>query len=47
MLFNILEDMLEIFIPKAKADGQVGGLIPHLVQGGFLFYSWNMTLRRK
>ena len=34
MLFNIVADMLAIFISRAKDDGQVGGLIPHLVEGG-------------
>jgi hypothetical protein len=26
--------MLAILIARAKEDGQVGGLIPHLVEGG-------------
>jgi hypothetical protein len=26
--------MLDILIERAKQDGQVGGLIPHLVEGG-------------
>jgi hypothetical protein len=34
MLFNIIADMLAIIINRAKEDGQVGGLIPHLVEGG-------------
>ncbi|XP_047057289.1 uncharacterized protein LOC124663662 [Lolium rigidum] len=34
MLFNIVVDMLAILIERAKGDGQVGGLIPHLVEGG-------------
>jgi hypothetical protein len=34
MLFNIVADMLAIIINRAKDDGQVGGLIPHLVEGG-------------
>ena len=34
MLFNIVVDMLAILIARAKEDGQVGGLIPHLVDGG-------------
>jgi hypothetical protein len=34
MLFNIIADMLAILIERAKEDGQVGGLIPHLVEGG-------------
>jgi hypothetical protein len=34
MLFNIVADMLAILIARAKEDGQVSGLIPHLVEGG-------------
>jgi hypothetical protein len=52
ILFNIVADMLAILIFRAKEDGQVDGLIAHLVDGGFLsynmrmirFYSWNMIL---
>jgi hypothetical protein len=34
ILFNIVADMLAILIARAKEDGQVGGLVPHLVEGG-------------
>jgi hypothetical protein len=34
MLFNIDADMLAILIARAKEDGQIGSLIPHLVEGG-------------
>ena len=34
ILFNIVVDMLAILIGRAKEAGQVGGLIPHLVDGG-------------
>jgi hypothetical protein len=34
ILFNIVTDMLAILIARAKDDGQVIGLIPHLVAGG-------------
>jgi hypothetical protein len=34
ILFNIVVDMLAIIIERAKNDAQVGGLIPHLVEGG-------------
>jgi hypothetical protein len=34
MVFNIVADMLVVLIARAKEDGQVGGLIPHLVEGG-------------
>jgi hypothetical protein len=33
ILFNIIADMLSILIARAKEDGQVGGLVPHLVEG--------------
>ena len=34
ILFNVVVDMLAILVNRAKQDGQVGGLIPHLVEGG-------------
>ena len=34
ILFNIVADMLAVLIGRAKEDGQVGGLIPHLVDRG-------------
>jgi hypothetical protein len=34
MLFNIVADMLAIMIECAKVDGQIEGVIPHLVDGG-------------
>ena len=34
MLFNIVADMLAIMIERAKSDGQIDGVIPHLVDGG-------------
>jgi hypothetical protein len=33
ILFNIVADMLAIMIARAKEDGKVDGLIPHLVNG--------------
>jgi hypothetical protein len=55
MLFNIIADMLAILIARAKEDGQIGSLIPHLVEGGYLFcsmlmtqlFSWSMILRKQ
>jgi hypothetical protein len=52
ILSNQVADMLAILIARAKKDGQVDGLIPHLVDGGFLsynirmirFYSWRTIL---
>ena len=32
ILFNIIADMLAILIKRAKDDGQIRGVIPHLVQ---------------
>ena len=34
ILFNIVVDMLAIMIGRAKEAGQVGGLVPHLVDSG-------------
>jgi hypothetical protein len=34
MLLNIVADMIAILIARAKEDGQVGGLTPHLLEGG-------------
>src|SRR5947207_12106648 len=34
LLFNIVADMLAIFIKRAKEYGQIAGVMPHLVDGG-------------
>ena len=34
ILFNIVVDMLAILIGREKEACQVGGLVPHLVDGG-------------
>jgi hypothetical protein len=34
ILFNIVADMLALLINRAKIDGQIRGLIPHLVDNG-------------
>jgi hypothetical protein len=34
LLFNIVGDMLSILINRAKAHGQVSGVVPHLIDGG-------------
>jgi hypothetical protein len=34
MLFNIVTDMLAIIIECAKADRQIEGVDPHLIDGG-------------
>ena len=54
-LFNIVADMLAIMIERAKEDGQVDGLIPHLVDGGYqyfntpmiLYFSWSMIWKKQ
>jgi hypothetical protein len=46
MLFNIVADMLAIMIERAKNDGLIEGVIPHLVDGGLsiLQYADDMIL---
>jgi hypothetical protein len=34
MLFKIVADMLAILIERAKYDGHIEGVIPHLVDSG-------------
>jgi hypothetical protein len=34
ILFNIVADMLALLINRAKADGQIRGVLPHLVDDG-------------
>jgi hypothetical protein len=34
MLFNIVADMLAVMIERAKTDGQIDGVVNHLVDGG-------------
>jgi hypothetical protein len=34
LLFNLVADMLTLLITQAKEDGQIRGLVPHLVDGG-------------
>ena len=45
LLFNIVADMLTILIGRAKQNGQVDGLVPHLVDGGSL-HSIMLHLRK-
>jgi hypothetical protein len=44
ILFNHVADMLAILIARAKEDGQVEGLISHLVDGGISIYNMLMIL---
>jgi hypothetical protein len=37
MLFNIMANMLTIMIERAKVDGQIKDMIPHLVDVDYLF----------
>ena len=34
MLFNIVADMLAVMIERDKVDGQIDGVVNHLVDGG-------------
>jgi hypothetical protein len=43
MLFNIVANMLAIMIEHAKNDGLIEGVIPHLVDGGYLSFNMPMT----
>jgi hypothetical protein len=43
MLFNIVANMLIIMIEHAKNDGLIEGVIPHLVDGGYLSFNMSMT----
>jgi hypothetical protein len=40
ILFNLIADMLALLIQRAKEDGQVNGLIPHLVDGGIFILKY-------
>jgi hypothetical protein len=44
MLFNIVVDMLAIIIEWAKVDGQIEGVVPHLVDEGLSIRYANDTL---
>jgi uncharacterized protein (DUF952 family) len=37
ILFNSVVDMLAILLARAKEDGQIRGLFPHLVEGGSIY----------
>jgi hypothetical protein len=34
LLFNLVTDMLAVLISRAKYNGQINGLVPHLIEGG-------------
>ena len=54
ILFNIVFDMLAIMIERVKLNGQIEGVVPHLVDGDCLFsnmwmmrfYLWNMKSKK-
>ena len=39
ILFNIVADMLMLFINRAKAEDQLSGVVPHLIEGGLSIYT--------
>jgi hypothetical protein len=44
ILLNTITYMLAILIARAKENWQIGSLVPHLVDGGFLFCNILMIL---
>jgi hypothetical protein len=46
LLFNIVADMLALLIARAKDNGQVEGVIPHLVDNGLsiLLYAYGTVI---
>jgi hypothetical protein len=46
LLFNLIADMLALLICRAKEDGQITSLVPHLVDGGLsiLQYTYDTIL---
>jgi hypothetical protein len=48
ILFKIVADMLVVLINRAKEDGQVSGIILHLVEGGLsILYIMHIASNRK
>ena len=57
LMFNLVADMLAILIARAREDGQISGLIPHLIDDGLSvlqfcsmltirLFLWMIILRR-
>jgi hypothetical protein len=46
LLFNLVADMLTLLIYRAKEDGQITGLIPHLVQDGLSILQYDTIVCR-
>ena len=42
ILFIIVANMLTLFINRAKADNQLGGVVPHLIEGAGVSLSYSM-----
>jgi hypothetical protein len=40
LLFNLVADMLALLISSAKEDGQITGLVPHLIDGGIFILQY-------
>jgi hypothetical protein len=40
ILFNIVTDMLAVLIKKAKDEGQISAIVPHLVEDGILILQY-------
>jgi hypothetical protein len=34
LLFNLVVDMLATLVARVKEEGQIEGLVPHLIEGG-------------
>jgi len=43
LMFNIVIDMLTILANRAKRNGQLSRVVPHLVDGGLSVYNMSMT----
>jgi hypothetical protein len=43
ILFNIIADMLALLINRAKADGQIRGVLPISLMMVYQFYNMQMT----
>jgi hypothetical protein len=43
ILFNVVADMLVVLIERAKLDGQITGVVPHLVDDCFSILQYAMT----
>ena len=44
ILFNIVADMLTLFINRAKAEDQLSGVVPHLIEGWVIYIYYNTLM---